>query len=125
MLKLFLALPELVQRKRAEFTDNTSNLNSDLEHRTDSNYICKLCAESFRIGTHNKAIDHFALHIWCDYTEKMHNKGQSVEEHSQYEGLGNFEKIYGLETWLAHHKTFFGDSYAEKSGKIRLKFIKR
>ena len=126
MVKYFLELPELVQRKRAETPDNTSTLNPDIQHGTVSNYTCKICAESLGTGSHNKAIDHFALHIWCDYTDKLYKNGQIPDECSpQNEDLDNFAINYGLETWLAHHKAFFGLSYADKSRKIRLKFTKR
>ena len=125
MTKYFLELPELLQRKRAEWMNNISKLNQGLETKLGSNYTCHLCGESLEIGAHNKAINHFSLHIWCDYTEQIHKNGKSMEEYAQQnEIISKFLAKYGMKTWLAHHKAEFG-THEEKYEQIQVKFKNR
>ena len=131
MLKFFLELPELVQRKRIALPVSLLNVNSNSQNGVSPTYTCNLCTEILDFGSHDKAIDHFSLHLWCDSNEihrdsYKNGTSQLVKNYSPSdEVFDTFESNYGLKSWLCHHKACLGASYEAKSKKIRLKFAKR
>ena len=80
----------------------------------------------FEIGAHERAIDHFSLHIWCDYTETIHNdKSHKEELIFENDELKKFEEKYGLSKWLHDNKLFMGSSFADQYYQIKHQFLKR
>ena len=126
MLEYFLELPELVQRKRVEILNSVSNLRYGNENEVLQDFSCIRCGEKLKVGGHDKAIDHFSLHIWCDSTEKVHKFGQFVNSSvPQNDILDGLEVKYGLTAWLAHNKPALGSLYIGTANKYRNKFLTR
>ena len=122
MLNHFLALPELVNRKRNELF-RQSSLSSP---KVVSKFTCKLCHETLEIEAHDKAIDHFSLHIWCDYTETLHRKSLPDKINIKERNAPvKMEGKYGLLAWLNHHKFILGDNFSKVSKELKLKFSQR
>jgi len=121
MLKHFLALPELIQRKREENFAHTYTTKLKM-----SKYNCKRCNDTLEIGAHDKAIDHFSIHFWCDNTDKLHRSNKQINNSFQeQEILDRIEVDYGLSSWLNHHKANLGSLYSSISNQMRIKFSKR
>ena len=129
LLKFFLELPELVERKRNALPVSILKVNPNGQNEVSPTYTCNLCTEILEFGSHDKAIDHFSLHLWCDSNEIHRGKNGTSQFVRNYapssEVFDTFENSYGLQSWLCHHKASLGASYEAISKKIRLKFAKR
>ena len=126
VLRYFLELPEFVQRKRTEILNGNFKISQGHQQVSFDNVSCQLCNEMFEIGAHGRAIDHFSLHIWCDYTETIHNNRSHKEKPIlENDDLKKFEEKYGLSKWLHDNKLFMGSSFAGRSDQIKHQFLKR
>ena len=122
MLKNFMALPELVQRKR----DENRGYFSSSRPTSISKFVCMLCYETLDAGTHNKALDHFSLHIWCDHRDILNRKSlPGTFNRDRNNAPIKMEDKYGLNAWLSHHKIILKDSFAEVSKVLKVKFSRR
>ena len=91
-----------------------------------SKFNCQRCYDTLEIGSHDKAVDHFSIHFWCDNTDKLNRSSKQVNNYFQEkEVLDKLEVEYGLSSWLNHHKAYLGSLYSSISNQIRIKFSKR
>ena len=119
MLNKFLALPETIQRKRDEIFGSYSSLRPLVL----SKFWCKLCYETLDSGCHDKALDHFLLHIWCDISVPSQSKSQFAKANmNENNAPVKLEDKYGLTSWLNHNKYILEESTIKK---LKSKFAEK
>ena len=85
-----------------------------------------LCYETLDAGTHNNALDHFSLHVWCDHRDILNRKSlPGTFNIDRNNAPIKMEDKYGLNAWLNHHKIILKDSFAEVSKVLKVKFSRR